>query len=320
MSLSENKLPMARIWLALAAVYIIWGSTYLAIRFAIETLPPFGMAGARFLVAGAILYWIARAQGAALPTGPQLRSSAIIGTLLLLGGNGAVVWAEQHIDSGIAALLVATEPIWVILLVWARPGGKRPSAAVFGGLALSLLGMLLLVRPQAGGALDPLGVTVLVFATISWAVGSVYAQQAPLPSSPLLATSLQMLFGGSLFLVVSTAVGEPFRFDASAVSMRSLGALAYLIVFGALIAYTAYSWLIRVAPPVLASTYAYVNPVVAVILGWALAGERLTLGMLGAAAVILAGVTLLTVSSAKPADKAPEKTPALGEESLEACS
>lgn len=318
MSLSENKLPMAKIWLALSAVYVIWGSTYLAIRFAIETLPPFGMAGVRFLVAGAILFWIARAQGAPLPTKPQLRASAIIGTLLLLGGNGCVVWAEQYVDSSIAALLVATEPVWVILLVWMRPGGRRPQAMVFGGLALSLLGMFLLVRPSGGETLDPLGVVALTLGTISWATGSVYAARAPLPASPLLATALQMLFGGTLFMILSGAMGEFSRFDPSAVSLRSAGALLYLIVFGALIAYTAYSWLIRVAPPVLASTYAYVNPVVAVILGWALAGEQLTVGMLGAAAIILTGVTLLTVSSAKTPEGPAPKT-VLGEEPLEAC-
>ena len=302
-----------KVWLCLAAVYLIWGSTYLAIRFAIETLPPFGMAAVRFLIAGAVLYLGSRIAGAPRPTLRQWRSAVIIGALLLLGGNGAVVWAEQRIDSGVAALLIATEPLWVVLLLWARRDGRRPSRAVFTGLGLGLLGMVLLVRPQGDGGLDPLGVAALIFATISWAVGSVYSQKAELPASSLLSTGMQMLAGGTLFAATSALAGEPGRFDPSAVTARSAGALLYLIVFGALVAYSAYSWLLRAAPPVLASTYAYVNPVVAVILGWALAGEKLTAVTVVAAAIILAGVVLLSLASTErdgggpPDERAPER-------------
>jgi drug/metabolite transporter (DMT)-like permease len=309
-----------KVWISLAAVYLIWGSTYLAIRFAIETLPPFGMAAVRFLIAGTILYAGSRLAGAPRPTLPQWRSAALIGALLLLGGNGAVVWAEQRIDSGMAALLIATEPLWVVLLIWARRDGQRPGRAIFTGLGLGLLGMILLVRPQGDGSLDPLGVAALIFATLSWAVGSVYSQRAKLPSSSLLSTGMQMLAGGFLFAVTSAIAGEPQRFDPSAVSLRSAGALLYLIVFGALVAYSAYSWLLRSAPPVLVSTYAYVNPVVAVLLGWALAGEKLTAGTLGAAAIILAGVVLLSLASTKTQGDGPPDEPRTADEGLASAS
>lgn len=289
------RASMLKVAVALAAVYVIWGSTYLAIRFAIETIPPFLMAGARYLAAGAVLYLWARFRGAPRPSLVHWRSALIVGAFLLLVGNGGVVWAEQYVESGLAALLISTEPLWIVLLVWLRPGGKKPGLRVISGLALGFLGLMLLVRPGAGGSgVNLLGATVLGLASLSWAWGSLYGQRAKLPESPLLTTGMQMLTGGVLLSLASLLAGEPGRFELAQVSARSMLALGYLVIFGAIVAFTAYVWLLRVASPVLVSTYAYVNPVVAVLLGWAFANEPVTAGTLAAAAVILTGVALIT--------------------------
>jgi drug/metabolite transporter (DMT)-like permease len=301
----QARASALKVAIALAAVYLIWGSTYLAILFAIETLPPFLMAAARFLVAGGLLYGWARFKGAPRPSLAHWRSAALIGLFLLLCGNGGVVWAEQRVDSGLAALLVSTEPLWIVLLVWLRPGGGRPGPRVIAGLLLGFAGLLLLVKPSPAGGIDPVGAAVIVLAALSWAWGSLYGQRASLPDSPILTTGMQMLCGGGLLSLASLAAGEPAGFEPSAVSLRSLLALGYLVVFGSLVAFTAYVWLLRVASPVLVSTYAYVNPVVAVLLGWVLAGEPLTAGTLIAAAVILSGVALITSSQTTLKGKEP---------------
>jgi drug/metabolite transporter (DMT)-like permease len=293
------KASVLHVALALGAVYVIWGSTYLAIRFAIETMPPFLMAGARYLTAGAILYLWARAQGAPRPSLLHWRSAAIIGAFLLLVGNGGVVWAEQRIDSGLAALLISTEPLWIVLMVWLRSRQKRPHPRVIAGLVLGFVGLVMLVKPSGSTSIDLLAAAVVVLASVSWAWGSLYGQRAPLPSSPIATTGMQMLAGGAFLMIASLSTGEPARFVLSEVSLRSWLSLGYLIVFGAIVAFTAYVWLMRVAPPVLVSTYAYVNPVVAVFLGWALAGEPLTAGTLWAAAVILTGVALISSAQGK---------------------
>ncbi|MES1245142.1 MAG: EamA family transporter [Acidobacteriota bacterium] len=295
-----------RVVLAMGAVYVIWGSTYLAIRFALETLPPFGLAGARFVISGLLAYGWARWRGAPRPTGRNWRAAAIIGALMMVAGNGGVVWAEQHLDSGLAALLIATEPLWIVVLFWLRPKGTRPTLQVAAGLALGLAGMAFLVRPGGGAA--PVGALAVLFASFCWAVGSLYGRRAPLPTSPILASGMQMLSGGAMLLFISLLAGEPARVDLSQVSLRSLLAVAYLIV-GGLIAFTAYGWLLRVASPVMVSTYAYVNPVVAVLLGWAFAGEPLTGGMLGAAAIILTGVAMITLNPGRPTRPQPEDEP-----------
>jgi drug/metabolite transporter (DMT)-like permease len=292
-----EKPSRTKLVLAFASVYLIWGSTYLAIRYAIETLPPLLFASTRFLIAGGILYGWARWRGAEKPVWSNWRPSLIIGGLLLLGGNGAVVLAERTVPSGLAALLIATEPLVIVLLDWARRGGKRPSGRVSLGLALGLLGMVLLVGPTniAGESqVNLLGAGLIILATISWAAGSLYAIRAQLARSPILAAGMQMLAGGVWLLIAGLLRGEASQFRLSEVSLRSAGALVYLILFGAIIAFTAYSWLLRVTPPSLVSTYAYVNPVVAVILGWALAGEPLTTRTLVAAAIIVMAVIIIT--------------------------
>jgi drug/metabolite transporter (DMT)-like permease len=291
-----EKPSRLKLVLAFAAVYLIWGSTYLAIRYAIETLPPLLFASTRFLVAGGILYAWARWRGAEKPVWSNWRPSLIIGGLLLLGGNGAVVLAERTVPSGLAALLIATEPLLIVLLDWMRRG-NRPSGRVSLGLALGLLGMVLLVGPTniAGeNQVNLLGAGLILVATVSWAAGSLYAMRATLVRSPALAAGMQMLAGGAWLLIAGLARGEASQFTLSNVSLRSTGALVYLILFGAIIAFTSYSWLLRVTTPSLASTYAYVNPVVAVILGWAVAGEPLTLRTIIAAAIIVAAVIIIT--------------------------
>jgi drug/metabolite transporter (DMT)-like permease len=289
----------ARVVVAFALVYIIWGSTYLAIRFAIETMPPFLMAATRFLLAGAVLYLWMRLRGAPRPEGMHWRSAAIVGALLLVFGNGVVVWAEEVLPSSIAALLVAMVPVWMALLSWLRPGGTRPRAVVLIGLALGFAGVGLLVF-QGGGAqrpINPLGAGAVMLASLSWAAGSLYARNARMPSVPLLGTAMEMLCGGALLVVLALLKGEPAQVHLQAISLRSDLALAYLIVFGSLVAFSAYVWLLRNVPPARVSTYAYVNPVVAVFLGWWLASEPITGQTLVAAAVIVGAVALVMAAN-----------------------
>lgn len=287
---------------AFAAVYLIWGSTYLAIRFAIETLPPFLMAGTRFVIAGALLYAWMRMRGQPRPSAQHWRATAVVGGLLLLGGNGLVVWAEQWVASGVAALLVATVPFWMVLLDWLRPGGVRPSAGIFLGLLIGFGGIALLIGPGdwAGGGVYGLGAAALVLASLSWAVGSIYSRGAALPQSAPLATGMEMLAGGGLLLLVGTLLGEVGRVDPAGISLRSAAALLYLIVFGSLIGFSAYIWLLGVSTPARVSTYAYVNPVVAVFLGWLLANEPLT-PRIGLAVAIIVGAVMVITTRRTPA-------------------
>jgi len=284
--------------LAFAAVYLIWGSTYLAIRMAIETLPPFLMAGVRFVVAGVLLYAWARWRGAPSPGRTNWLAAGAVGGLMLLGGNGGVVWAEQRVPSGLTAVLIATVPLWIAILEWAR-GDARPSGRVAGGLIMGMAGIALLVGPGelAGGTgIDLVGAAVLLLASLSWATGSLYSRRARLPSSPLLATAMEMLAGGLLLLLAGLITGQAADFDPNRISLQSVVALCYLIAFGSLVAFTAYVWLLRVTLPAHAATYAYVNPVVAVFLGWALGGEPLTARTLLAAAIIVGAVLIITAS------------------------
>lgn len=282
--------------LAFGAVYLVWGSTYLAIRFVVETLPPFSAAGVRFLVAGGVLYGWARAKGAKAPLPRQWRDAAIVGGLMLVTGNGMVVWAEQYVPSGLTALLIASVPLWAALLDWVRPGGARPGNRTAAGLLVGFLGVGLLMAPRAVGRGDPIsvpGTVALLLASLSWAVGGLWSRRAHLPASPFLSSGLQMLAAGAALAGLGAATGEWGRFHPSAFSARSVLALAYLIVFGSLVGYTAYVWLLRVVHPARASTFAYAHPVVAVFLGWAIAGEPLRLPTVLAMAVIVVAVVLV---------------------------
>ena len=293
----------AKLVAAFAAVYILWGSTYLAIRFGVETIPPFLMAGTRHLTAGLMLYLWTRARGGPRPQLRHWRSAALIGGLMLLGGNGLVTWAEQRVPSGLAALIVASVPIWMAVLAGiekrARPGG-----AVIAGLLLGLAGIALLVAPgrfAGNGHVDALGAAALVTAALCWSVGSLYARRAPLPPSLLTATAMEMISGGVWLWAAGLVFGEGLRLNLAAVSARSAISLAYLVVFGSLIGFSAYVWLLHSTTPARVSTYAYVNPIVAVVLGAFFAREAITPRVVVAALVIVGAVALIIASRARPA-------------------
>ncbi|RYU62548.1 EamA family transporter [Methylolobus aquaticus] len=285
-----------KIWIALLAVYLVWGSTYLVIRFAVETLPPFLSAGLRFLVSGLLLLAWRYAAGDALPSLRQWRSAAIVGTLLLLGGNGLVCWAEQTVPSGIAALMIGAVPMFLVLADAFRPKGMKPTGRVIAGLAVGFCGIYLLVGPSQlsnGIQWNALGVTALLLAGPLWAIGSVYSKTADLPKSALMTTGAEMLAGGFSLMVASCLSDEWTGFSFAQVSTHSWLALAYLTAFGSMVGFVAYIWLLQNAPIPLVATYAYVNPLVAVFLGNWFAQEPLTPRILSAAAAIIGAVVFI---------------------------
>lgn len=285
--------PAPAVWAALGAIYLVWGATYLGMEVAMETLPPFLMASLRFLLAGAILFAVFRPRER--PTLRHWLSAAVVGSFLLVGGNAIVAFAQQRIDSGVAALIVATMPLWLATFDFAAHGRRlRPQALV--GVAVGFAGIALLIRP--GGNIDLLGALICLAAPISWTIGSLYARGARLPSSPLLGSGMEMLAGGALLAVVGYASGE--RLDVGAVSARSWIALSALVVFGSIVAYSCYVWLLTVAPTDLVGTYAYVNPVIAVLLGAAFLGEAVTLWVLLAGAAIVVSVALIVRAQRAP--------------------
>jgi len=294
--------------LAMAAVYLFWGGTYLGMKIALEALPPFLMAGSRFLIAGAALYLYRRARGDARPTWAQWKNAGIVGALMLLGGNGLVAWAEQTVPSSIASLMVATAPLWMAAIGhYTRQTRLTPGA--MAGLAVGFAGIGILVWTSKNGdsasALDPVGIAALLLAAVCWAGGSMYSRRARLPASPLLSTAMQMIVGGALLTVLSLALGDFGSLDLSRLTLRPIAGLIYLVVFGSIVGFSSYIWLLKNAEPALVSTYAFVNPVVAVFLGWLVAGEQIGSGALIAAAVIVSAVAIITLSREKPAVKAP---------------
>ncbi len=287
----------AKLLLAFAAVYFIWGSTYLFIRFAIETVPPFLVGGIRFILAGGVMYAWLRMRGAARPARAEWRSAFIIGPLLMTGGNGGIVWSEQYVASGIVALVVALVPLWMLLLGWMR-GGARPSRREWLGVTTGLVGVAMLVSTDgnpAHGGISPLAALVMVCSTLSWSVGSLIARDAPLPASPLLASAMEMLAGGVGMLLIALGRGEFQQLATSDVSWRSGLSIAYLAAFGSIIAFSAYKWLLSRASPAAVGTYAFVNPVVAVVLGWAFASEPLGLRTVAAMVVIVGAVVTISL-------------------------
>jgi len=293
-----------RIAFAFAAIYLVWGSTYLAIRYAIETIPPFLMAGTRFLLAGGALYLWSRLTGAERPSRAAWVATAVTGVLMLAIGNGAVTWSEQRIPSGLVALLVASVALWMVLLEFLRKNGTRPTRLSITGLLLGFGGVAVLIGPAAFTAardVDVLAALVLMGASLSWAAGSIYSRVLPRPSSAAVGSGMQMLAGGIVLLIVGVSSGELGRLDVGGVTTRSLFALGYLTVFGSLVGFTAYAWLLRVCAPAAVATYAYVNPMVAMFLGWLIAGEEFGPRMIVAAVIILSGVALINRASAGPA-------------------
>jgi len=289
----------AQIIAAFASIYVIWGSTYLAIRYAVETIPPFVMGGVRFLISGTILYLWSRYRGAPKPTRIHWRNAIIAGGFLLLGGNGAVVWAEQFVPSGLTALLVSILPFWLVIIEWVRPPRRRPSGAVLVGLVLGFVGIIVLVGPSGLGGhgnVAPIGALVLILGSLSWAIGSFWSRDAQLPESGLLTTGMEMLGGGALMLIVGTLSGEFSHLDVHAISKASAIGMLYLVTFGSLVGFTSYIWLLDKVSPARLGTYAYVNPLVAVMLGWAIAGERLSIRTGVAAAIVICAVALITTA------------------------
>ena len=307
--MTDGYTPASRtqILAAFASIYLIWGSTYLAIMYAVETIPPFLMGGLRFAVSGALLYAWARYRGAPRPTARHWRNALIAGGFLLLGGNGAVVWAEQYVPSGLTALLVSILPFWLVIIEWVRPPRRRPHRAVLIGLIIGFIGIVVLVGPgNVGGHGDvrPIGAVVLILGSLSWAIGSFFSRDADLPESGLLTTGMEMLGGGALMLIVGAVSGELSHFDMHHVSRASAVGLIYLITFGSLLGFTSYIWLLDKVSPARLGTYAYVNPVVAVLLGWAIASERLSLRTAVAAAIVICAVALITTARSSRAQSA----------------
>jgi drug/metabolite transporter (DMT)-like permease len=303
MSASVEKKPAASaLVIAFATIYIVWGSTYLGMRVAIETMPPFAMAAARFLLAGFLLYGFVRLRGAAAPKPHQWRDATIIGTLLLLGGNGLVVWAEQYIPSGVAALIIGVSPVFFVLVEWAWPGGQRPTALTFAGLALGFAGIAWLAAPwesPARGGLHVGGMIALIVACASWSIGSIFSRHAKKPAPPFVASGLQMICGGGALALVALLRGEFSAIDFAAISGRSWAAFAFLVLVGSLVGFSTFVWLMKHSTPARVSTYAYVNPVVAVFLGWLLLDEPITARTLLAATIIVTAVVIITTQKSK---------------------
>jgi len=293
----------SRIWLALITLYIAWGTTYLAIRFAVETIPPFFMTGVRFLVAGLILYIWRCLAGDSVPSRREWRSAIIIGTFLLVFGIGGVTLAEKYVSSGIAALIVAATPLWVVLIDAVRRGGARPTWRSLTGVLVGMAGIFILVNQRGQSGQQPvinlLGVAAILLATLAWSVGSIYSHSAELPQSPLMGTGMQLLAGGVGSFLVGLLTDEGSQLNISAISLRSLSGLGYLILVGSLVGFACYTWLLRVAPTSLVVTYAYVNPLVAVILGGLMAGEILSPRVLVATPLILLSIGLIHMRKAK---------------------
>jgi drug/metabolite transporter (DMT)-like permease len=293
------------ILVAFAALYVIWGSTYLAILFAIETIPPLLMAGSRFLLAGFIMYAIARSQGAPKGSLANWRTALIIGGCLLLGGNGGVTLAEQYVSSGLASVMVATVPIYIALLAWWSGIAPKPTPIVWLGLAGGFAGVAILIGPALSFSPNEsshpgIGMLILLFSSFIWSAGSIYSRKAKSAAPPLLLAGQQMICGGVLLTLGGLLMGEHHRFDAGRISLLSMGAFAYLVIIGALVGYTAYIFLLRHCDPAKVATYAYVNPIVAVLLGALFAGESLTTRTVVAAGLIIGSVALvITVQQTK---------------------
>jgi len=281
--------------LAFAAIYLIWGSTYLGIRYAIETIPPLLMMGIRHFVAGALVYAWARWRGAPAPQAKHWAYALIAGALLFLGGHGILAWAEQRVPSGLAALLCATLPLWSVLLARVDGTERRIGMRALAGILLGFGGVALLIGPDLfGQRLDLLAAGGVLSSALLWAVGTGYTRRVRMPNSKLLSAAMQMLSGGTLLLLTGVFTGDTSGLHLADVAARSVLSLAYLIVLGSIVAFSVYTWLVSASSPSQLSTYAYVNPVIAVFLGWALAGEALGVRTIVATLVIVAGVILVS--------------------------
>jgi len=304
-SASPSRLKVV---LAFGVVYVIWGSTYLAIKIAIQTIPPFWMAGTRFLLAGSILYAFMRWRGTPPPLRKHWLAAAAVGALLLVGGNGALVWSEQRLPSGLAAVLLAMIPLWMVLLDSFRRGGPRLTGRMVSGLTIGLAGIGILVGPArlwGSARVDIPGTLALMLGAFCWAMGSVHSRGASLPSSPFLAAAMEMLAGGAMLILLGLAT-EANQLRWHAISLPSAAGLLYLVGFGSLLGFTAYIWLLKVVSTSRVATYAYVNPIVAVFLGWAIGHESISARELLAAVIIIAAVVLILFHRPQPVAVAPD--------------
>jgi drug/metabolite transporter (DMT)-like permease len=295
------KVTRVRLIVAFASIYLIWGSTYLAIRFAIETIPPFAMCSIRFLIGGLFMLVWAKMQGASFPSRTELRNAALIGLLMMVGGTGAVTWAEQTVPSGLTALVIGTVPLWIVFFDWLRPNGVRPSKLMVLGLAIGTIGVGILIAPgHFAGAdhINPLGALVLVVACASWAWGSIYSRHAVLPKVQTMSVAMQLFAGGVAILLISITTGEWQSFAFSDATAKSVLSLGYLAILGTL-AFVAYIWLLKASTPAKAATYAYVNPIVAVVLGSTLGDEPFAFRTVISAVIIVAAVSLIITAKAR---------------------
>jgi drug/metabolite transporter (DMT)-like permease len=292
--------------LAFAAIYLIWGSTYLGIRVAVETLPPFLMAGMRFAIAGVVLFVYLLLRGTPWPTAVQWRDHSIVGVFLLLGGNGIVSWAELRTPSGFTSLILGASPLIVVLLDWARPGGKPPTAALAAGVAIGIAGIALLLGPGAipeGYRPPGADVVALFVASTSWWIGSLYSKHSGSGAPLLMASAIQMLVGSGSMLLTGWMLGEGSRLHFGSVSPQSWLAFGYLVIVGSIVAFPTFVWLLEHNTPAKVSTYAYVNPVVAMFLGWAILGEPMNLRIFMSAAVIVGAVAIITIGKTWSAER-----------------
>jgi drug/metabolite transporter (DMT)-like permease len=313
---TKNKPSTTAFVIAFASIYLIWGSTYLGIRVAVETIPPFLMGASRFLIAGAVLMALVRSRGAPKPTARQWRDNAIVGTCLLLGGNGFVSWAEQTLPSGLTALIIGIQPAFMVLTEWAWRGGKRPTPTTFVGLLLGFAGVAWLAAPWETASTTGINlpaVMLVLLACGSWAFGSIYSRNVKKPAPPFLASAMQMLCGSVALFIGALIHGELATFNPSAISGHSIAAFLYLAFIGSLVGFSTFVWLMEHSTPARVSTYAYVNPVVAVFLGWLILDEPITTRMLLAAVTIVAAVIIITTQKSRkpatPAESLPPLTP-----------
>ncbi|HVH50102.1 MAG TPA: EamA family transporter [Candidatus Bathyarchaeia archaeon] len=314
--LPDRSAPTGLLVLSFLTVYLLWGGTFFAMRVGVESFPPLILAGMRHFSVGLALYPPLRWKTGIKPTADQWKTAAITGLLLLCVGNGGVCWAEQTVPSGIAALLVATVTLWMVIVDWLRPGGHRPSARIVFGIVMGFAGMVILIGPSRlglSGRVDPIGAGVLIAASLAWACGSLYSKHGTLPSSPMLGVAMQGLCGGAALWITAALNGEVVRFHPAAATVRAWMAVVYLMVFGSCIGFTAYLYILKNSTAAQVGTYAFVNPIVALIVGWLLGGEALSARTLLAAAVILTAVVLVITAPHREPREARDALPAPGE-------